>query len=694
MLQALKKKMQDVLTARYYRQYCDELKAQKNVYDSYIREKEEKLCKALEQKTCNLTVKVLDKQEFATEYEKWKQAREEILIIKSKDGILSPIAEKVIASYFEEHENCKLLYADEDVCVATEEEFRTFEQKGVRRSNRCCPNFKPVFSPETLLSYQYFGNIWAVRRSLCAEISAGKEPDARQFEYDFLLKAYEKVKEEEIHNLAEILFHKFVCREKNADGTLFDIEKMQRSLLEADAFAWGYEENYNKIKEDFLKRRGCRMQMLQEGGYGYPVYALPDEIPKISILIPSKNNPGVLEACISSIYERSTYSSFEIIVIDNGSSQENREKIEQLQKKYAFAYLYQPMEFNYSIMNNIAAKHASGDILLLLNDDMEVVTQDWLERMAGQLLQKKVGAVGARLLYPDTTLIQHVGVTNAVDGPVHKLWGKDDTHSYHNGRNKLVYNVIGVTGACLMVKKELFDSLGGLNEQLRVAYNDVDLCFSLYEMGFRNVIRNDVLLYHHESLSRGADAMSEEKMNRLKWERGYLYQRHPSLYGVDPYEGANNRGGSEFGVQLLPDCEGHKNSKYVISKTKFDYKRFPSGVHVGFDRMEKEVTTKDDCENAYIIQGYAILPEADNCRFYLELVFVGADTYRIPIRKQLRPNMSAGFPNASNLELSGFYCKVTQKDLPRGEYKLAIFASDRCSRQKLFQETGHTLVVE
>ena len=332
---------------------------------------------------------------------------------------------------------------------------------------------------------------------------------------------------------------------------------------------------------------------------------------------------------------------------------------------------------------------------MLLNDDMEVLTPDWLERMTGQLMQKGIGAVGAKLLYPNSTLIQHVGITNAVDGPVHKLLKKDDNASYNHGRNKLVYNVIGVTGACLMVRKSDFEQAGGLQEELRVAYNDVDLCFTLYEMGLRNVIRNDVVLYHHESLSRGADIMSEEKMKRLKWERDYLYGKHPQFYCKDPYEGANNSGGAEFGVQIQPDYDAPRNAKEGVSISNTDYSAYPAGIYVGFDRIEKDAFIKAQGQDIYVIQGYAILPESDNCRYTFEMVLQGPNkTYSMPIDKKLRPNMSAGFPNATNVELCGFYCWVTAAELSPGDYRIGIFAADKCSRQKLFQDTGRVLTIE
>lgn len=689
----LKRTIQNFMIERCFKEYSNDLKAQQNAYDAFMRKQEDILRKNYENKNCSLAGKVIVKQELPEVIKHLSDLKEEILIVADENGVLNPIAEKAILSYFEENPSCMLLYTDEDVCIGEEKALEVFRQRGVKLSERCYPNLKPVPAFETFLSYQYFGSLWAIRKEVCEALEVQGNGDVQIMEYDLLLKAWEKVGTEGIGNIPEVLYHKFAMCEKHDNGKLYSREEMERFLREKDALE-GCGPRYNEIKEASGLRRGVNLVMKTEGDYAHPVFVF-DEQPKVSILIPSKDNPKVLEKCISSVYEKSTYKNYEIVVVDNGSNEKNRAEIEAVREKYPFAYLYNPMEFNYSAMNNIAAAQATGSVLLLLNDDMEVVTPDWLERMVGQLVQPSVGAVGAKLLYPDTTLIQHVGVTNAVDGPVHKLLRKDDTASYNHGRNKLVYNVIGVTGACLMVKKEYFERVGGLKEDLRVAYNDVDLCFSLYELGLRNVVRNDVILYHHESLSRGADIMSEEKMKRLKWERDYLYSCHPQFYCKDPYEGANNSGGADFGVQLQPDYEKKRGAKDGVSVSNVNYEAYPAGIYVGFDRIEKDAFLKAQGSDIYVVQGYAILPEADNCRYEFEMILKGADkTRRLPIQKKLRPNMSAGFPNAVNLELCGFYCWVTADELPKGDYRIGIYAADKCSRQKLFQDTGRVLTIE
>ncbi len=696
MLVGLKRKIQQHMVERRYKTYCRKLWEKRNLYDAYLAKEEGRLKEEYGKRTCKLTSKIVTLEELPFVWANMEKCSEDILVVAGKKGILNPLALPAILSEFEEHSEWIALYADEDVCVGTQEDFAEYRKKGaVKRSARCNPFMKPFFSPETLLSFPYWGNVWAMRMSIVREIHPLPFEDAEVFAYDVILKTAKLAKKNQIGHLEEILFHKFEEIRRQEDGSFFSVEEMEKALQREDCF-YGYEPKFDKIKEDFCKSQGIEVRILRDNTDsgiqpGVFVYERKEQ-PLVSIIIPSKDNPKILRQCISSIYEKSSYDNFEIIVVDNGSSEENKAEIQKLREQYPFTYLYNPMPFNYSAMNNMGAQKARGEVLLLLNDDMEVCTSDWLERMTGQLMQEGIGAVGAKLLYPNSTLIQHVGVTNAIDGPVHKLIKKEDTLSYNHGRNKLIYNVLGVTGACLMVRKAEYEALGGLQEELKVAYNDVDLCFSLHEKGLRNVIRNDVILYHHESLSRGADSHSEEKMLRLKWERDYLYSRHPFLYGKDPYEGANNSGGADFGIRMEPNYTNAGNHK--VSLTRTDYRKYPAGVCVKIDRAEKELYAPREYGDIYVVEGYAVLPEADNCRYDFEMVLCGeTENYAVKMEKQLRPNLSAGFPNATNLELSGFCQWIKKDELPTGKYIIGIYAKDRCSRQKLFQDTGVCLNV-
>ncbi|MBE5879403.1 MAG: glycosyltransferase [Lachnospiraceae bacterium] len=693
-----KKMIQKGLTVPYEKAYRKELNRQEHIYDIYVEIQEDEMTRKYEVKP-NAGKATVCRLPEMFKYAKGVKCDSEILIFHHPNGILNKLTDRVIIEFFQNHPGIDLVYADEDVCVASEEERMKLQDKNAPASRRCCPFLKPIPAYETFLSFNYIQNIWAIRKSKydmivndmidkkviyrLSEQELENESTAHLSDlnweelcYDFLLRAWEFLGEDRIARLPKILFHKFEDKEEESyDGASY---------------------SYDTIKNASFARRGILARMCHKDGYSYPVYGLEGVgEKKISIIIPSKDNPFVLGKCLSSIRERSTYRNYEIIVIDNGSTEDNFKLIQGLQRKYAFTYIYKQTEFNFSAMNNRAVKEARGEYVLFLNDDMEVVTRDWMELLLGQAAQDGVGAVGAKLLYPDGKRIQHVGITNAVDGPVHKLLGHEDEKEYHYGRNRLVYNTVGVTGACLLIHKALFEKVGGFNEELRVAYNDVELCFSLLERGYRNVVRNDVVLYHHESLSRGADSKSKEKMSRLKWERDKLYSLHPQYYRMDPYEGGSVTGGSDFGVAMELHYTKKKNKKDHARMIEKDYSSYPSGVAVVFDRIEKERHLLCEGESFYVLEGYAVVADVDNCRYTFEMILDGLPgKFVLPMQKMLRSNLERGFPGAKNLRLSGFSVKIEKDEIPPGEYEVSVFATDHCSRRRLYQPTGEVIKIE
>jgi O-antigen biosynthesis protein len=258
-------------------------------------------------------------------------------------------------------------------------------------------------------------------------------------------------------------------------------------------------------------------------------------------LIPTRDMPQLLGPCIESIYSKSSYDNFEVIIIDNGSEQQETmylfAKWSELEPK-RFRVLRLDIPFNYSVINNRAAAEAKGELILLLNNDMEVITPNWLEEMAGQAMRPSIGAVGTMLLYPDRT-IQHAGIVlgiGGVAGHSHKNFSRDDLGYF--GRLLLVANYAGVTGACLMVKREVFQVVGGLNEQLQVAFNDVDFCLKLLEKGLYNVVLPQVELFHYESKSRGYED-TPQKLKRFLGEVDYMKQRWGNVLENDPFYNSN-----------------------------------------------------------------------------------------------------------------------------------------------------------
>ena len=273
----------------------------------------------------------------------------------------------------------------------------------------------------------------------------------------------------------------------------------------------------------------------------YNIEYLYKNEPKISIIIPTKDKANVLDTCLKSIYEKTKYKNYEVIVIDNNSCEEETfYLLNRYKDKYNnFKYFTYKCEFNYSYLNNEAVKKTKGDYIVLLNNDTEIISENWLSSMVGYAMREHIGCVGAKLLYPNRT-IQHSGVVIGVGGiAMHANVSTGEDQYGYFGRLVSVYDWSCVTAACLMIKKDKYLSVNGLDENLKVAYNDVDLCFSLVEAGYYNVIRNDVVLIHHESVSRGDDRKVQEKFERLMDEQSRLYEKHPRFNKVDPFYNVN-----------------------------------------------------------------------------------------------------------------------------------------------------------
>ncbi|MDD6734397.1 MAG: glycosyltransferase [Lachnospiraceae bacterium] len=666
----VKKIIQEMLLTPYRKKYKKACLRAQNSYDEFIK-REEKKKSTVSNANC-LSVEIRNyKDGFDL-----SSSEKDIVIFLSDEAVLSPFAQGLISAYFYEHPECVMIYADEDYVEGKKPEQQTVTR--IPASKRLFPFMKPVPSKETILSWFYVGSMFAVLRKPAEEITPF-QGTAFESAYSFVLKLWLKYKSERIGKISDVLSHVY----------LKDVSAAERLMR-------GCEKEFDALKEECFTEFDIRASLVpDEYGISHVVYDTSPE-PKVSVLIPTKDHPDVLRRCIVSLREINDYQNIEIIVVDNGSEETARKETEQMSKTLHFTYVYEKQEFNYSHMNNLARTKADGEYLLLLNDDMEVKSSHAIKRMLSQAMQPGVGAVGAKLLYPDSSRIQHVGITNAVDGPVHKFITYDDNEIYHHGRNRLVSNCLGVTGACLMVKTEYYDDLCGLNEELKVAYNDVDFCFRLIEKGLVNVIRNDCILYHHESLSRGADVLSADKMERLSKERKLLYRAHPQFYRTDPYEGACISGGSELGFDMENCFERKKTKAECPRRTKKDYHKYPGGIHVVFDRLEKEEFLKSFGETFYVLQGFAVIPQIDNVRFTYRMIFEGetGSTYEMPMKGYLRMNLEGGFPETENIKMAGFCNFVTESELPKDTYRIGVFAIDHAARRRLYQDTGRTLTID
>lgn len=554
-----------------------------------------------------------------------------------------------ITWYFEKHPEVQLVYGDEDVLDAS--------------GKRACPWFKPDWSPDLLNTYFYFGSLVAVRKELWQQVQNESEYLNRIYECVMLAGGFEKGCKAIAH-IPEILCH---CVSK---------EQMDEWL------AVTYGQNYGEK----------HLQAQKNNKVSEP----------ISVIIPSKDNPELLEKCIRAVSKVAEGIAYEIIIVDNGSRDENQFEIQEMKKRWEadfgndglmedgfctgkILYRYEPMEFNFSHMCNLGAEQANGKLLLFLNDDVELCVAGTLEKMAEVACRDYNGAVGLKLYYPDSVRIQHAGITNLPIGPVHKLQFLEDNTSYYFDSNKGLRNVLAVTAACLMVSRDKFAEAGGFSEDLRVAFNDVDLCFTLYDLGYHNVCRNDVYAYHHESLSRGNDE-SSEKWLRLQAERRVLYERHPALEGVDPYYGAGlARKGLDTRIRPAYETAGNRLQKFSPTPWK--------GKESDYRKDNCLLVRLEQCRNHYL-QGYAVVLGDNNACYEFELLLKHKESgqiYSVVLQGQYRPDLVENMPDQENVGLCGF--EAEQARFPAGEYEIRMTARNRVTGLKLLNDTDRVMTV-
>ncbi|HST23373.1 MAG TPA: glycosyltransferase, partial [Blastocatellia bacterium] len=420
-------------------------------------------------------------------------ARGDFIVLMDQDDEITPDALGEVALYLSEHTETDLLYSDDDKINA--------------QGQRFAPQFKPDWSPELLLSYMYFSHLFVLRRSLYFEAGKLREGYEGSQDYDLALRATELAAR--IGHIPRVLYHWRVLPGSTALS----------GSAKPDSFNAGM-----KAVQDAFDRRGVQAKAYQsdwavKANCGVFSHKFHDDGPRVAIIIPTKNNRAVLRACIESL-EKTSYKNYEVIIIDNES--DDRETLEYLRKtRHKVLRIANPDgKFSFARINNEAVKETTADYVLFLNNDTEVVTPDWLSQMVGYLGLQGVGAVGARLLFPDGR-IQHAGIVhglyNGMVGPAFKLlpgWN----HGYLS-QAIVTRNYSAVTAACMLTRRDLFLSAGGFDEQkFAVAYNDVDYCYRIEALGHRIVYCPTAELIHHEGYSRGfADNPAEPAAFRKQY---------------------------------------------------------------------------------------------------------------------------------------------------------------------------------
>ena len=389
------------------------------------------------------------------------------------------------------------------------------------------PHFKPDYNPDLLCTVNYICHLFVVSRKVIEKTGGLRSEFDGAQDYDFVFRCVETVKDEEIYHIPKILYH-WRCHEdstaENPESKLYAFEAGKRAV----------QEHYN--------RTGIKAEVLKGEYLGlYRTKFIRDYDPLISIIIPNKDHIDDLKRCMDSIEQNSTYKNYEYIIVENNSTDpatfEYYKKLEAENPKVHMVYW--DGIFNYSAINNYGASFAKGEYLLLLNNDTEIINPDCLEELLGYCMRSDVGAVGARLYYEDDT-IQHAGVVigfGGIAGHCFVMQKRGTTGYCH--RIICAQDYSAVTAACMMVKRSAFDAVGGLSEELAVAFNDIDFCMKLRQAGYLIVYNPYAELYHYESKSRGLED-TPEKVARFNKEIATFEKKWPDiLRDGDPYYNPN-----------------------------------------------------------------------------------------------------------------------------------------------------------
>lgn len=395
------------------------------------------------------------------------------------------------------HPDAALIYSDEDWIDPQQRRFD--------------PYFKPEWNPDLFLSQNFVRHLGVFRTAEVKKVGGIRAEHSAVGEWDLAMRVVEKISASQIRHIPAVLYHR---RTKAGFATPAMMDSPSTDAVQA------------MLTAHFARmQRNVEIHPLVDGRVRLR-YPLPRCFPLVTLIIPTRNGFELLYRCVESIYHRTTYANFELIVVDNQSDDPTTlGYLRRLVAERGVRVLRYDAPFNYSAINNFAVRHARGEVIGFLNNDVEVITPTWLEEMVSHALRPEIGAVGAMLYYPNDT-IQHAGVIVGMGGVAgHPYLQQKRGYPGHRSRTLYVQNFSAVTAACLVIRRQLFEEVGGLDERhLPVAFNDVDFCLRLVERGYRNLWTPYAELYHHESASRG-DEDTPEKARRFEAEIAYMKRR-------------------------------------------------------------------------------------------------------------------------------------------------------------------------
>lgn len=440
-----------------------------------------------------------------------RMATGEYIALFDHDDLLHPSALYEVMRAICEH-GADFIYTDEN----------TFSEEPRDAYN---PHFKPDFSPDTLRSYNYICHLSVFSRELLDSVGYFRSEYDGSQDYDLILRLTEKAKK--VFHIRKILYY----------------WRAHKNSVAQDVGAKPYTVTAaKKALAAHLERCGLKGEVLDSSvPTTYHIKYEIDGNPLISVIIPNKDHTDDLDICLESLYEKSLYKNFEVIIVENNSTEkETFEYYEKIKQRYEnLKVVIWTGIFNYSAINNFGVNYAKGEYILLLNNDVEIINGSCLEEMLMFAQRKDVGAVGAKLYYSDDT-VQHAGVILGLGGTAghaHKHFGR--SHPGYMARASIAQNLTACTAACLMMRRDVFDEVGGLDESFEVAFNDVDLCMKIREKGYLVVFTPYAELYHYESKSRGNDS-TPEKLERFRGEIDRFKEKwQKQLDDGDPYYNPN-----------------------------------------------------------------------------------------------------------------------------------------------------------
>ena len=436
-------------------------------------------------------------------------AQGEWVVLLDHDDELKEDALFWLARAIKTNEKASIVYSDED----------KIGEDGVRRD----PHFKTEWNPGLLLSYNYFCHLLAIRKDLVNQAGGFREGFEGAQDYDLILRCIEHIDPDTILHVPRVLYHWRIHSQSTASNI-----RVKYGAREAGARAIA----------DHLARKKIAAKVSSVEG-GYRVEYVQIQKPKVTILIPTKDQANLLKTCVDSLLSNTNYQNREIMLIDNKTEDSEARALLLSYQAKGIKVLRDEGSFNYSRLNNLASRVAGGDLLLLLNNDIEPMNSDWLDVMVNEISQKDVGAVGAKLLYPDGN-IQHGGVITGLGGVAgHSHKHLSGSFPGYFSRASVTQDLSAVTAACMLIRKEVFVKIGGLDqENLSVAFNDVDLCLKIREQGWRIVWTPFAKLVHHESARRGGDT-TPEKQARFASEVAFMKSKWGIKLQQDPHYSPN-----------------------------------------------------------------------------------------------------------------------------------------------------------